>query len=120
LLGIASLGIVSCSDSDDSNDQPQNTEVDFTKGEYKQKVLIEDITSISCMWCPLGTIAIDGLDNSDYKDRIIGVGVHGDYDPSVKDPFILPGLNKLTSALKMSGWPHLSFDRSTTMKGTAF
>ncbi len=121
LLGIASLGIVSCSDSDDSNDQPQNTEVDFTKGEYKQKVLIEDITSVSCMWCPLGTIAIEGLEKSEYKDRVVGVGVHGDFNPSsLKDPYVLPGLNKLTSALKMSGWPHLSFDRSTTMKGTAF
>lgn len=120
LFGIASLGFVGCSDSDDST-EPQNTEVDFTKGDYKQKVLIEDITSVSCMWCPLGTIAIEGLEKSEYKDRVIGVGVHGDFNPSsLKDPYVLPGLNKLTSALKMSGWPHLSFDRNTAMKGTAF
>ena len=120
LFGIASLGFVGCSDSDDST-EPQNTEVDFTKGDYKQKVLIEDITSVSCMWCPLGTIAIEGLEKSEYKDRVIGVGVHGDFNPSMlKDPYVLPGLNKLTSALKMSGWPHLSFDRNTAMKGTAF
>lgn len=47
--------------------------------------------------------------------------MHGDFNPSLlKDPYVLPGLNKLTSALKMSGWPHLSFDRNTAMKGTAF
>src|SRR5690606_24016019 len=120
LFGIASLGFVGCSDSDDST-EPQNTEVDFTKGDYKQKVLIEDITSVSCMWSPLGTIAIEGLEKSEYKDRVIGVGVHGDFTPSsLKDPYVLPGLNKLTFALKMSGWPHLSFDRNTAMKGTAF
>lgn len=119
LFGIASLGFVGCSSSDDS--EPQNTEVDFTKGDFKQKVLVEDITSVSCMWCPLGTIAIDGIEKSEYKDRVIGVGVHGDFNPSsLKDPYVLPGLNKLTSALKMSGWPHLSFDRNTAMKGTAF
>lgn len=120
LFGIASLGFVGCSDSDDST-EPQNTEVDFTKGDYKQKVLIEDITSASCVWCPLGTIAIEGLEGSEYKDRVIGVGVHGDFNPSlVKDPFVLPGLSKLTSALKMSGWPHLSFNRNTAIKGTDF
>lgn len=120
LFGIASLGFVGCSDSDDST-EPQNTEVDFTKGDYKQKVLVEDITSASCVWCPLGTIAIEGLEGSEYKDRVIGVGVHGDFNPSlVKDPFVLPGLSKLTSALKMSGWPHLSFNRNTAIKGTDF
>lgn len=120
LFGIASLGFVACSDSDDST-EPQNTEVDFTKGEYKQKVLVEDITSASCVWCPLGTIAIEGLEKSEYKDRVIGVGVHGDFNPnSVKDPFVLPGLSKLTNALKMSGWPHLSFNRNTTIAGTKF
>jgi len=120
LLGIASLGFVSCSDSDDTT-EPQNTEVDFTKGDFKQKVLVEDVTSASCVWCPLGTIAIEGLEKSDYKDRVIGVGVHGDFNPaSVKDPFVLPGLSRLTSALKMSGWPHLSFNRNTSIKGTDF
>ncbi|SFN23306.1 Outer membrane protein Omp28 [Paenimyroides ummariense] len=120
LFGIASLGFVSCSDSDDTT-EPQNTEVDFTKGDFKQKVLVEDITSASCVWCPLGTIAIEGLEKSEYKDRVIGVGVHGDFNPSsVKDPFVLPGLSRLTSALKMSGWPHLSFNRNTAIKGTDF
>lgn len=121
LFGIASLGFVGCSDSDDST-EPQNTEVDFTKGDYKQKVLIEDITSVSCMWCPLGTIAIEGLEKSEYKDRVIGVGVHGDFNPSMlKDPFIIPGLSDLQKAVKQNGsWPFVAFNRNTSIKGTAF
>lgn len=120
LLGIASLGFVGCSGSDDST-EPQNTEVDFTKGEFKQKVLIEDITSASCMWCPLGTVAIEGLENSEYKDRVIGVGVHGDFNPnSVKDPYVLPGMTSLMKAIGLKGWPHLSFNRNTTIPGTGF
>src|SRR5690606_38121460 len=119
ILGIVSLGFVGCSDSDDS--EPQNTEVDFTKGDFKQKVLIEDITSASCMWCPLGTVAIEGLEGSDYKDRVIGIGVHGDFNPnSIKDPFVLPGMTNLMKAIKLKGWPHLSFNRSTTIPGTDF
>lgn len=120
LFGIASLGFVGCSDSDDST-EPQNTEVDFTKGDFKQKVLIEDITSASCMWCPLGTVAIEGLEGSDYKNRVIGIGVHGDFNPSsIKDPFVLPGMTDLMKAIKLKGWPHLSFNRNTTISGTAF
>lgn len=123
LLGIASLGFVGCSGSDDSTPtEPQNTEVDFTKGEFKQKALIEDITSASCMWCPLGTVAIEGLEGSDYKDRVIGIGVHGDFNPgSVKDPFVIPGLSSLQKAVKQNGsWPFVAFNRNTTIKGTAF
>ena len=122
ILGCFAFAAIStsCSSSDDSKEE-ETTVVDFTKGEYKQKTLIEDITSASCVWCPLGTVAIEGLEKSEYKDRVIGVGVHGDFNASsVKDPYVLPGLNKLTSALKMSGWPHLSFNRNTKITGTGF
>jgi len=73
------------------------------------------------MWCPLGTVAIEGLEGSDYKDRVIGIGVHGDFNPnSIKDPFVLPGMTNLMKAIKLKGWPHLSFNRSTTIPGTGF
>src|SRR5690606_8352263 len=118
VLGLTALFFIGCSGSDDSAD---DSVADLTKGEYKQKILIEDITSASCMWCPLGTVAIEGLEKSEFKDRVVGVGVHGDFNPSsVKDPFAISGLNKLQSALKMSGWPHLSFNRDTSIKGTGF
>lgn len=121
MLSVATLGFTACSDSDESSDSKNEEVVDFTKGEYKQKILIEDITSASCMWCPLGTIAIEGLENSAYKDRVIGVGVHGDFNPSsVKDPFVLPGINNLMKAVNLKGWPHLSFNRNTSIKGTDF
>lgn len=120
LFGIASLGFVGCSDSDDST-EPQNTEVDFTKGDFKQKVLVEDVTSASCVWCPLGSFTIEELEKSEYKDKVIGVGVHGDFNPqSVKDPFVLPGINDLMKAVNLKGWPHLSFNRNSTIAGTAF
>ncbi len=120
MFGIVSLAFVGCSDSDDSTDS-QNTEVDFTKGEYKQKVLVEDVTSASCMWCPLGSFTIEELEKSEYKDNVIGVGVHGDFNVQyVKDPFVLPGISKLMSAVKLKGWPHLSFNRNTKIAGTKF
>lgn len=120
LLSISSLVLTNCSDSDEPTES-QNTEVDLSKGEYKHKILVEDITSASCVWCPLGTIAIEGLEKSEYKDKVIGVGVHGDFDVrNVKDPFVLPGMKNLMQALALEGWPHLSFNRNTTIAGTAF
>lgn len=121
LLSMATLGIVGCSGSDDSNEN-ETSVVDLTKGEYKQKILIEDITSASCMWCPLATVAIDGLEKSDYKDVVIGVGAHGDFNANmVKDPFVIPGLSDLQKAVKQNGsWPFVAFNRNTGIKGTAF
>src|SRR5690554_8204705 len=74
ILILTMIFMVGCSNDDGSSDGSEDP-----KGQqFKQKILIEDITSVSCMWCPLGTIAIEGLENSEYKDRVIGVGVHGD------------------------------------------
>lgn len=119
LFGIASLGFVGCSSSDDS--EPQNTEVDFTKGEFKQKVLLEDITSASCVACPLATLATQELDKSEYADKIISVAVHDDFNPnSVKDPFVLPGVRNLINALKLNGYPFISWNRNPSIQGQLF
>ncbi|WKW46205.1 Omp28-related outer membrane protein [Myroides sp. JBRI-B21084] len=118
LFSVVTLGIVSCSDD---TEEVQTTEVDYTKGEYKQKVLVEDITSASCVWCPLGSFTIEELEKSEYKDQFIGVGVHGDFNTQlVKDPFVLSGMTKLMTAVGLKGWPHLSWNRNTTITGTAF
>src|SRR5690606_11050741 len=70
----------------------------------------------------LATVAIDGLEKSEYKDVVIGVSAHGDFNAQmVKDPFIIPGLSDLQKAVKQNGsWPFVAFNRNTTIKGTAF
>lgn len=120
LLGIASLAFVGCSDSDDSTDS-QTTEVDFTKGDFKQKVLIEDITSASCVACPTASFTTEELAKSEYKDRVVSVAVHDDYNADmVKDPFVLPKVRDLVRALKLKGYPHISFNRNTSLSGQLF
>lgn len=124
MFGITSLGMVSCSGSDDSNviNDPIVDDPDTPSEQiYMQKLLVEDITSASCMWCPLGSFAIEELEKSEYKDRVIGVGVHGDYNTQlVKDPFVLPGVNNLMNAVNLTGWPHVSFNRNRSIPGVAF
>ena len=58
---------------------------------------------------------------SEYKDRVIGIGVHGDFNPnSIKEPYVLSGMTNLMKAIGLKGWPHLSFNRNTTIPGTGF
>lgn len=127
----------SCSSDDSSNPDPNNPnpenpdkggddenpgdKTDPKTYQYKQKVLVEDITSASCVWCPLATIATEELDKSDFADKIISVAVHGDFDiRNVKDPFVLPDMKNLMSALKLKGWPFVAWNRNTSIEGTEF
>lgn len=115
MLSIASLGIIGCSSDDSADDAPVYT------GQFKQKVLVEDITSASCVWCPLATFAIEELEASEFKDKIVAVAVHGDFNVNlVKDPFVLPGMTNLMRAVNLTGWPHISWNRNTAISGSQF
>lgn len=116
MFSIASLGIIGCSSDDSTDDVPE-----VYTGQFKQKVLVEDITSASCVWCPLATFAIEELEASEFKDKIVAVAVHGDYDVrNVKDPFVLPGMTDLMRAVNLTGWPHISWNRNSAIRGTDF
>src|SRR5690554_2709661 len=115
MFSIASLGIIGCSSDDSADDAPVYT------GQFKQKVLVEDITSASCVWCPLATFAIDELEASEFKDKIVAVAVHGDFNVNlVKDPFVFPGMTNLMRAVNLTGWPHISWNRNTAISGSQF
>ncbi|WP_353118516.1 Omp28-related outer membrane protein [Myroides odoratus] len=89
--------------------------------QYAQKILVEDITSASCVWCPLATFTTEELAKSEFNDKIISVAAHDDFNPNlVRDPFVLPGINDLVRAVKLTGYPFVAWNRNTTIKGTAF
>lgn len=119
MLGIATLSFTGCSDSSDSKEN--EVIIDFTKGEYKQKILLEDITSASCVACPIATFTTEYLDKSEYADKIISVAPHDDFNPqSVKDPFVLPGIKNLIRAIGLTGYPHISWNRNPDIGGVDF
>ncbi|MBB1139500.1 Omp28-related outer membrane protein [Myroides sp. WP-1] len=89
--------------------------------QYVQKILVEDITSASCVWCPLATFATEEIAKSELGDKIISVAAHDDFNPNlVRDPFVLPGIRDLVRAVKLTGYPFVAWNRNTTIKGTAF
>lgn len=118
--------MTSCSSDDSSNNGGNpgggdEDDTDPTIYQYAQKVLVEDITSASCMWCPLATFTTEELPKSEYSDKIISVAVHGDYEiRNVKDPFVLPGMTDLMRAVKLGGWPFIAWNRNTTIGGSEF
>jgi len=118
ILVLAMSFMVGCS----SDDSTPGNEVEDPKGQlFKQKILVEDITSASCVWCPLASFTTEELAKSEYDDRIISVAVHGDFNTQlVKDPFVLPGMTKLMSAVELGGWPFVAWNRDLDIKGTEF
>lgn len=111
----------SCSKDDNSTGKDNDNNQNSGEVQFKQKVLLEDITSASCVWCPLATFTTEELAKSTYNDKIISIGVHDEFDPKlVKDPFVLPGVRSLVSALKLRGYPFMAWNRNTTIDGSEF
>ena len=75
----------------------------------RQKHLIEQLTSNSCTWCPLGTSFLQIV--TSLRDDIAWVGVHG--NQSSKDPANTAQCDSIFSLVGAQGWPYGVFDRST-------
>lgn len=75
----------------------------------RQKHLLEQFTSNSCTYCPLGTSMIEVLQGM--RDDIARVAIHGNMN-SV-DPTNTAQCDTLFSYEGCEGWPYASFDRMT-------
>lgn len=75
----------------------------------RQKHLIEQFTSNSCTYCPLGTTMIEVLQAM--RDDIARVAVHGNMN-SV-DPTNTAQCDSIFSYVGCEGWPYATFDRTT-------
>ena len=74
-----------------------------------QMHLIEEFTSNSCTYCPLGASMLDILMNM--RDDIAMVAIHG--NQSSVDPSNTAQCDNLQDYMGLSGWPSAAFDRST-------
>lgn len=105
----------------DPGNEPNPEPTEMVVHQYQHKLLVEDITSTSCVWCPLASFTTEELAKSEFSDKIISIAVHGDFDTrNGKDPFVIPGMKDLMSALQLKGWPFVAFNRNTEITGTAF
>ena len=93
-------------------DNPQSLNYTFkilTSCFPRQKHLIEELTSNTCTYCPLGASMLHIL--MGLRDDIAMVCVHG--NQSGVDPSNTAQCDSIFSYLGAQGWPYASFDRST-------
>jgi len=141
VLVLAMAFMIGCSSDDSSsnggggNPGGDNSGGDNTGGEngedgddtskvyqYAQKILVEDVTSASCVWCPLASFTTEELAKSEYDNKVVSVAIHDDFNiRNVKDPFVIEGVSKIHSVLRTGrAYPFVAWNRNTTIKGTEF
>lgn len=111
-VGKHTLTIVVNSLNGEPVDQPASASRDFilyTTSFDRQMHLIEEFTSNSCTYCPLGAGMLSVLMNM--RDDIAMVAIHGNMN-SV-DPCNTQECDVLFNYMGAGGWPYAAFDRST-------
>ena len=81
----------------------------YENGFDRQMHLIEEFTSNSCTYCPLGISMLKVLYNM--RDDIAMVAIHG--NQSSVDPCNTAQCDTLFDYMGAGGWPYAAFDRST-------
>jgi len=81
----------------------------------RQKHLVEQATSNSCTYCPLGTGLLEKL--TDLRDDIVWVAIHGTMNSSYPDPYKTTQCDTLNSVMGLTGWPSAAFDRMNGWSG---
>ena len=97
-------------------EEPQSLETVFkmfTRVMPRQKHLIEQFTSNTCTYCPLGSSMLEILLGK--RDDLIRVAIHGNL--SSKDPANTKQCDSIFSLEGAEGWPYGSFDRATGFAG---
>lgn len=102
-----SFGFVACS-SDDSSDDNPTPPPPATEGNFTQRVLVEDYTSIWCGNCPRVSYAIDLLDEE--TDQLVAVGLHGPFGGQ-QDPFHIDH-TVLKNEFQIDGLPAAKLNRT--------
>lgn len=80
----------------------------YETGFEHQMHLLEQLTSNSCTYCPLGTSMIKTL--LSIRDDIAAVAIHG--NQSSVDPCNTAQCDTLFNYMGAGGWPYAAFDRS--------
>lgn len=118
MMGITSLTIISCSDSD--KDETDSGILIKGNGEkFKHRVAAEDFTGTWCVYCPRVSYAIDNLQEKE-NDKFVPVGLHrgaAATNSQQHDPWNYASASKLETQLKVTGYPTAYINRDKKWKG---
>lgn len=86
------------------------TFTNFDFGYTRQKHLVEQYTSTSCTYCPIGTANVLAL--TQMRDDIAWVAAHGIQSTAYPDPYASQQVDTILTYVGMDGFPEGSFDRT--------
>ena len=110
--GAHTITVVPASLNGEAVENPQAVSYEFfiiTNMFPRQKHLIEQFTSNSCTYCPLGTTLLEVLQGK--RDDIARVAIHGNMNST--DPTNTAQCDTIFAYEGCGGWPYGSFDRMT-------
>lgn len=87
----------------------------YTEKFPRQKHLVEQLTSSSCTYCPLGTGLLETL--NEMRDDIAWTSIHGTLYSQYPDPYDYEQCDTLNAFMGLSGWPSGAFDRMNGWSG---
>jgi len=87
----------------------------YTTSMPRQKQLIEQLTSSSCTYCPLGTSMLQVLEEK--RDDLAWVAIHGTLNSSYPDPYDYEQCDTLNSWMGLTGWPSGALNRVNGWSG---
>ncbi len=90
------------------DDVVSGTLLSYSEEMPHQKTLVEQFTSTSCTYCPLGYDMLNAL--TEIRDDIAWVAIHGNQSPYYPDEYTTEDGDILTS-FEILGWPSASFNR---------
>lgn len=91
------------------DDVLSTTVVAYNETKPSQKILVEQFTSTSCGYCPVGYDMLNAL--NDMRDDMAWVAIHGDMSPYYPDEFTTGEGGYLTFFETGNSWPSASFNR---------
>jgi len=87
----------------------------YSNSMSRQKHLVEQLTSSSCTYCPLGTGLLETLD--ELRDDLAWVTIHGTLYSQYPDPYDFEQCDTINALLGLSGWPSAALDRMNAWDG---
>ena len=91
------------------NDEAEASFLSYTDSKERTKQVVEQFTSTSCTYCPLGTKMLENL--SMKCADLEWICIHGTQNPNYPDPYTFTECDDIFHFLGSSSWPSAAFNR---------
>ena len=91
------------------NDAASATFLSYSEAKERTKHVVEQFTSTSCTYCPLGTNMLQKLNEK--CENLEWISIHGTQNSNYPDPYTFAACNDIFNFMGAGGWPFATFNR---------